>query len=396
MNSILSGIKVLEIGHMLAGPFCTMNLADLGATVIKIENPSNGDPSRSIDNSKGESTYFNSLNRGKKSITINLKKPEGQKLAQKLASNVDILVENYVPGHLKNFGLDYQTIKRINPKIIYASISGFGQTGPYKNFPAFDIIIQAMSGLMSITGNDEDPPIRTGISLGDSVAGLFSTVAILAALWKRNFTNQGTNIDIAMLDSLLTMLENPISRFLTTGEIPQKVGARHPSIVPFQMFKTTTDYIVLAITPNSSKLWADFCMAIGEESIILNKQFNTSDKRNKNYTILKPIMENAIAKKSANYWIKKFHELNIACSKTNTIDEITKDKQVLHRNILINLNKNNKSKNMFVNTPFKIKGYKSGPQAKAPLLGESTEEIITSELNINKETFSQLKKNKII
>ena len=139
MNSILSGIKVLEIGHMLAGPFCTMNLADLGATVIKIENPSNGDPSRSIDNSKGQSTYFNSLNRGKKSITINLKKPEGQKLAQKLASNVDILVENYVPGHLKNFGLDYQTIKLINPKIIYASISGFGQTGPYKNFPAFDI-----------------------------------------------------------------------------------------------------------------------------------------------------------------------------------------------------------------------------------------------------------------
>ena len=396
MNSILSGIKVLEIGHMLAGPFCTMNLADLGATVIKIENPSNGDPSRSIDNSKGQSTYFNSLNRGKKSITINLKKTEGQKLAQKLASNVDILVENYIPGHLKNFGLDYQTIKLINPKIIYASISGFGQTGPYKNFPAFDIIVQAMSGLMSITGNPEDPPIRTGISLGDSIAGLFSTVAILAALWKRNATNTGTNIDIAMLDSLLTMLENPISRFLKTKQIPRKVGARHPSIVPFQMFKTTTDYIVVAITPNSSKLWADFCMAIGEKSLILNKQFDSSDKRNKNYTILKPIMENAIAKKSASYWIKKFRTLNISCSKTNTIEEITKDKQVLYRNMLIKLNENNKSQNTFVNTPFKIKGYKSGPQAKAPLLGESTEQILTSYLNINKDTLAMLKKNKVI
>ena len=241
MTGPLSGVRVLDLTRLLAGPFCTMILADLGADVIKIERPGQGDPARNLGPLVGdnEAAYFISINRGKKSITLNLFSEEGQNLVHSMLPHCDVLVENFVPGTMARFGLEYEKVKSLHPGLIYASISGFGQDGPESQRPALDIVVQAMGGLISVTGQPDGPLTRPGASLGDSIAGVFTALSILAALYQREATGQGQYIDISMLDCQVMMMENALSRYFSTGAVPGPIGARHPVAAPFQIFQAS-------------------------------------------------------------------------------------------------------------------------------------------------------------
>ena len=263
MKGPLAGIRVLDLTQVLFGPFSTMLLSDMGAEVIKIERPGNGDIARGNGPVvQGVSTYFLSLNRGKKSITLNLASEQGKAAFLKLVENADILVENYKPGTMEKLGLDYESVRKVNPAIIYVAGSGFGQYGPYSDRPAFDIIIQAMGGIMSITGEEGGKPVRPGVSYGDISAGLFMCVATLAALHERQHSGVGQMVDISMLDCQVTVQENAFVRYLNTGEIPRAIGTRHPVTTPFQVFQTKDGHVAVALRGGFNDQWPLFCAII--------------------------------------------------------------------------------------------------------------------------------------
>jgi len=254
----LKGLKILDLTRVLAGPYCTMILGDLGADVIKVEMPSSGDDSRHFGPfQNGESAYFMSLNRNKRSMTLNLKSEQGKKLLKELVKQVDVLVENFRPGTMEKLGLGYDVLKEINPKLIYAAASGFGHSGPYSKKPAYDGVVQAMGGIMSITGPKDGEPTRVGPSIGDIAAGLFTAIGVLAALNNKNETGQGQKVDVAMLDCQVAMLENAIARYVVTKEVPKPMGNRHTSIVPFEPFDSKDSKIVVAV--GNDAIWKRFC-----------------------------------------------------------------------------------------------------------------------------------------
>ncbi len=392
MSRPLAGITVLEVSHLLSGPFCTMLLADLGANVIKVERPSQGDEARRLGpRVGGDSAYFMSVNRGKKSITIDLSREEGQKLARDLSQRVDVLVENFVPGTMQKFGLDNARLKALNPRLIYASISGFGQSGPYARQPALDIIVQAMGGLMSVTGELNGPPLRPGASLGDSIAGLFASIAILAALQERERTGRGRYIDISMLDCQVTMMENAFSRYFATGEVPRPLGSRHPAAVPFQAFATLDGYIVVAIISDSPEPWNRFCAAIGHPELARDARFSDAVSRLRNYYVLAPTIEEAMRKKSSQEWLKNLSNLEIPCGPVNTIEAVAKDSQVLYRDMIAEIPHNRLGKWTVANTPFKLEGASCGPQGPSPDLGEHTAEVLQEMLGLSLTEIARLR-----
>ena len=290
MPKPLENIKVLDLTRVLAGPFCTMILSDLGAEVIKVEIPEKGDDSRHFGPFKnGNSLYFLSVNRGKKSISLNLKSEKGKKIFMDLIKDFDIVIENYRPGTMEKLGIGYETIKKINPKIIYAAASGFGHTGPDSRKPAYDILAQAMGGLMSITGWLDTPPTRVGMSIGDITASLFTAIGIAAALFHREKTGKGQKIDVSMLDSQVAILENALVRYQVSGNSPQPVGNQHPTITPFQAFKAKDSYFIIAA--GNEQLWKKLCIALESEELIEDDRFSNNQKRTENKIELIKIME---------------------------------------------------------------------------------------------------------
>ncbi len=390
--SPLAGITVLEISHLLSGPFCTMLLADLGAKVIKVERPGLGDEARRLGPQvSGDSAYFMSVNRGKKSVTLDLSREEGQKMARELCQHADVLVENFVPGTMKGFGLDYASVRALNPRLIYASISGFGQSGPYTHYPALDIIVQAMGGMMSVTGEPNGRPVRPGASLGDSVAGLFAALAILVALWERERTGQGRNIDISMLDCQVTMMENAFSRYFATGKVPGPLGSRHPAAVPFQSFATQDGYIVVALISDSSEPWNRFCSAIGHPELAKDPRFSDAPSRVQNYDVLAPLIEEAMRKKTSQAWLEEFSRLEIPSGPVNAIDSVAKDSQVLYRGMIAEIPHKRLGNWKVANTPFKVDGASSGPQGPSPDLGEHTDEVLQEMLGHSRNEIARLR-----
>ena len=257
-NGPLSGLLVLDLTRVLVGPYCTMILSDLGARVIKVEAPEVGDDSRNFGPFiEDQSAYFMSLNRNKESIALNLKNAKDKKIFEKILPKADILIENFKPGTLNKWGYDWENLKNKYPKLIYASASGFGQTGPLKGLPAYDMVVQGMGGLMSVTGQPDSEPTRVGTSIGDITAGLFTAIGINAALYDRQKTGKGMYIDVAMLDCQIAILENAVARYLTKGEIPKPMGSRHPSISPFEAFKTKDSYVIIAA--GNDKLFEGMC-----------------------------------------------------------------------------------------------------------------------------------------
>ena len=302
MEGPLKNLLVVDLTRVLVGPYCTMILSDLGARVIKIEAPETGDDSRKFGPFVEDySAYFMSLNRGKESIALNLKNESDKIIFEKILSKADILVENFKPGTLEKWGFGWKQVSKKFPKLIYASASGFGQTGPLKELPAYDMVVQGMGGLMSVTGQPNSEPTRVGTSIGDITAGLFTAIGINAALFDRQKTGKGMYIDVSMLDCQIAILENAIARYLSKNEIPKPMGSRHPSIAPFEAFKTKDSHIIIAA--GNDKLFEKLCAALELNDLISNKDYSTNSLRSENMDKLKKLLENKLITKNTKNWV---------------------------------------------------------------------------------------------
>ncbi|MFC1920865.1 CaiB/BaiF CoA transferase family protein [Chloroflexota bacterium] len=397
MAGPLEGIRILDLSWVLAGPFCTMILNDLGAEVIKVERPETGDLARGngpfLD---GDSSYFLSLNRGKKSLTIDLQTPGGIELFLKLVKKADVVVENFVPGTMKRLGLDYATITKQNPRIIYASISGFGQTGPYTETRALDIIIQAMSGMMSITGEPEGRPLKPGASLGDITAGLFTTIGILSAVIEREKSGKGQFLDISMLDCQIATLENAFSRYFATSEVPQRLGTRHPSYTPFQAFETKDSYIVVAMVGGTRNQWQMFCAITELLDLVDDEKYQTGELRTLHYDELEPVMNAVFKNKTTEQWIKELTEVGIPCGPINNIAEAAAHPQVIAREMISEVPHTGLGKVKVINTPVKLSRTPGQVKGSSPDLGQDTAVILSELLNMSRDEIARLKESGII
>ena len=334
MNGPLKDLLVVDLTRVLVGPYCTMILSDLGARVIKIEAPEIGDDSRKFGPFvKDYSAYFMSLNRGKESIALNLKNEDDKKIFEKILAKADILVENFKPGTLEKWGFGWKQVSKKYPKLIYASASGFGQTGPLKELPAYDMVVQGMGGLMSVTGQPNSEPTRVGTSIGDITAGLFTAIGINAALYDRQKTGKGMYIDVSMLDCQIAILENAIARYLSKNEIPKPMGSRHPSIAQFESFKTKDRYIIIAA--GNDKLFENLCNALDLKDLIMDEKYKSNSSRSENMNELKKILEQKLINKTTNEWVKNLESLKIPCGPIFNIKEAVENPQVEARNMIV-------------------------------------------------------------
>jgi len=392
----LERVRILDLSGYLAGPYCTMLLADLGAEVIKVEEPGKGDGSRQwgppfID---GESAYFLSINRNKRSITINLKSKRSKEIIQKLVANSDVFVENYRPGIANRLGIDYESLKKVNPKLIYCSISGFGQDGPYREKPSYDIIAQAMGGLMSITGEKNGPPVKVGIAIADICAGMFATIGVLAALNQRSTTGEGDKIDISLMDGQISWLSHQAGYYFATEKNPERLGSAHPTIAPYQAFKANDCYFVVAVGNDS--LWAGFCDALSLASLKNDPRFVRNPDRVKNREALSRILNDFFAEKPAKVWIKLLDESGVPCAPIQSFDEVFKDPQVQFRGMVQEINHAKLGKKIrTIGNPIKMSKLEFKIRLPPPTLGENTEQILSS-LGYSTEEINSLKEQETI
>ncbi len=397
MSGPLAGLRILDLTRILAGPFATMILSDMGAEVIKVERPEGGDLSRGTGPFiQGESYYFVSVNRGKQSVTLNLMRPDGQQALKDLAAECDVLVENFVPGTMDGFGLGYAALSAINPRLVYCAISGFGQTGPYAQRPALDIIVQAMGGMMSITGEPGGGPVRPGSSLGDIIAGLFSSTAILAALQERERSGRGQMIDVSMLECQLAVLEGAVGRYISTGQAPGPIGTRHPSFTPFQAFQTADDWIVVAIVGGVRDQWPLFCAAIDRVDLIDDPRYGDGHQRTLHYDELIPELEAALRRRTAGEWLREFGELGIPCGPVNRIDQVLSDPQIQYRKALVDVPHARVGAIPVVNSPLRFSRTPVDQLGSAPDLGQQTEAILQNLLGYDTARLNHLRQSGVI
>lgn len=395
LSGCLDGLVVLDLSRVLAGPYCTLLLADLGANVIKIEMPKTGDDSRAIGPFiNKESAYFMSINRNKRSITLNLKSSEGKEIFKELLKRADIVVENYRPGTMEKLGLGYEELKQVNPRIIYAACSGFGATGPYKHKPAYDIIVQAAGGLMSITGAEGGEPTRVGASIGDVVGGLFTCIGILAAVYNRQLTGEGQAVDCSMLDCQVAILENAIARYYATGKPPVPIGNRHPSVAPFEPFKTKTNYLIIAIA--NDNLWQKLCNVLERKDLIDDPRFAVNPQRAANISELRKILREIFLTKTAEEWMDILDEAGIPNGPINTIEDVVNHPQILSRDMIVELEHPVAGKYKAAGIPIKLSRTPGQLKSAAPLLGMHNAEIYGELLGYSKEKLEELNTKGII
>ena len=376
MDGPLKNLLVVDLTRVLVGPYCTMILSDLGARVIKVEAPEIGDDSRKfgpfIEN---YSAYFMSLNRGKESIALNLKNDDDKKIFEKILAKADILVENFKPGTLEKWGYGWKDVSKKYPKLIYASASGFGQTGPLRELPAYDMVVQGMGGLMSVTGQPNTEPTRVGTSIGDITAGLFTAIGINAALYDRQKTGKGTFIDVSMLDCQIAILENAIARYLAKNEIPEPMGSRHPSITPFEAFKTKDSYIIIAA--GNDKLFKNLCNVLQIQEISTDERFSTNSLRSENVDQLKKIIEEKLSLKKTDEWVKEMEQLKIPCGPIFNIKQAVENPQIQERNMIISSFHKKIGEFKSAGNPIKMSSYKDEKtRGDIPDLDEHRDKII--------------------
>ena len=376
MDGPLKNLLVLDLTRVLVGPYCTMMLSDLGARVIKVEAPEVGDDSRNFGPFiEDYSAYFMSLNRGKESIALNLKNSDDKKIFDKILAKADILVENFKPGTLEKWGYGWKNVCEKYPKLIYASASGFGQTGPLKELPAYDMVVQGMGGLMSVTGQPNSEPTRVGTSIGDITAGLFTTIGINAALYDREKTGKGTFIDVSMLDCQIAILENAIARYLSKNEIPKPMGSRHPSIAPFEAFKTKDSHIIIAA--GNDKLFEKLCNVLEMSELFNDEKFNTNSLRSKNMDELKLILEDKLSSKITTDWVRLMEEKRIPCGPIYNIKEAVENPQVQSRNMIVKAYHKVIGDFKLAGNPIKMSSYKDETtRGDIPDLDEHREKIL--------------------
>lgn len=372
----LSGITVVDLTRVLAGPFCTLVLADLGARVIKVEAPDGGDESRRFGPFVGErSAYFMSLNRGKEGIALDLKLEEDRALFHRLLEHADVLVENYRPGTMDRLGLGWDVLHERYPRLIYAAVSGFGRTGPYSHRAAYDIIAQAMGGLMSLTGHPDGPPARVGTSIGDITAALFLTVGINACLYYREHSGEGMLIDVAMLDGQVAVLENAIARYITTGSVPGPLGTRHPSIAPFEALEAADGYLVVAA--GNDLLFVRLCQALDRNDLAENPLFLTNALRTQHREALKDELESVLRAHPVEHWLGVLEDAGVPSGPINTVDKVLADPQVAHRNMAISVEDPVVGRLVVAGNPIKISIFPDpSERPPAPELGGDRNRIL--------------------
>lgn len=395
MTGALRNIKVLDLTRVLAGPYCTMMLADLGANVVKVEAPGGSDETREWGPpfQNGVSAYFLCANRNKRSLTVNLKTEEGREIIRALVKDADVLIHNFKTGSMEKWCLDYETIKEINPRLIYCSITGFGETGPDRNLPGYDYIIQGLSGLMSITGTKETGPVKIGVAMVDILTGLYSAIAIEAALIERMHSGQGQKIDMSLLDAAVGSLANIASNYLISGKVPQLLGNDHPNIAPYTTYRTLDGEIIVAV--GNDRQFSSLCELLDIPELAIHEKFYTNKARVKNRKELSNIIEKKLSKKTMDEWLMLFSEKKIPSGPINTMDRVFENPQVQAREMVVSVNHPQAGSIKLVGSPLKLSRTKVEIERHPPMPGEHTEEIL-QEAGFSVEKIMQLKMMKIV
>jgi len=407
MGGPLGHVRVLELSRVLAGPWAAQTLADLGASVIKVEKPGAGDDTRSYappyaanrDGSQSsESAYFLSTNRGKRSVTIDFIHPEGQKLVQALAAKSDVVIENFKVDGLAKYGLDYPSLQPLNPGLIYCSITGFGQTGPYRHKPGYDFMIQGIGGLMSITGEpDQRPgggPIKVGVAVADIFTGLYAAIAILGALAHRDRTGGGQYIDLALLDTQVAVLANQAMNYLVTGVAPQRLGNAHPNIVPYQVFVASDGHIIVAV--GNENQFARMCEVIGRSELASDARFATNASRVNNRDELIAILQGIFAARTMRDWLESLERAGVPCGPINTVADVFADPQVQARGLKLDLPHPSIGPVPSVANPIKYSATPISYRSAPPMLGADTDEILREMIGVPPEEIARLRKAGIV
>ena len=374
----LEGIRVLDLTRALAGPFCTLMLGDQGADVIKIELPGAGDDTRHWGPPfiEGESAYFLSINRNKRSLTLNFKEQEAREIFLKLAADADVIVENFTPGVMSRFGLDYETIKETNPRVVFCSISGFGQDGPYRTRPAYDQIMQGLTGMMSVTGDPGGDPQKVGVAIADIGAGMWAAYAVTTALFHREQSGEGQYIDVAMMDAHVAWLTYQAGGFFATGKAPKRVGNAHPSLVPYQAFMCR-DGRYLNVAVGSDRLWERFCQAIDRPDLREHPDYATNGDRVQNRATLVPLLQELFLTRPVDDWAQDLHAASIPCGPINDVAEVFADPQLLHREMRVEMAHPTLGTIKQTGIPIKFSQTPGGLDRPPPLLGEHNAEILS-------------------
>jgi formyl-CoA transferase len=392
----LAGVRVLDLTRVLAGPYCTMFLGDLGAEVVKVEQPGVGDDTRGWGPPfiGGESAYFLCINRNKKSITVDLKTDEGVELVRRLAGSADVLIENFRPGTMERFGLGEASLRSFNPKLIYASLSGFGADGPMSEVPGYDLIVQAWGGLMSITGAPDGEPTKVGVAIMDLVAGLMLGKAIVAALFAREKIGVGQKIDTSLLEAEVASLINVGSNYLIAGTTAKRWGNAHPSIVPYQSFKTADGYLVIGVA--SEGIWQRFCQAISRSELAADPRFAKNSNRVENRAALIAILGQIFIACETDAWLKLLNKAEVPCAPVQTVDQVFSAPQVLQREMVVEVDHPKAGTVRMAGIPVKFSTTPATVRLPPPLLGQHTEEVLASWLGVNDQEIADLKTRKII
>jgi crotonobetainyl-CoA:carnitine CoA-transferase CaiB-like acyl-CoA transferase len=393
----LDGIKVLDLSRVLAGPWATMTLADLGAMVWKIENVKGGDDTRawSVPSYKGVSTYYLCANRGKQSIALDIKSPEGQQIVLELAAAADVIVENFRPGTMERLGIGYEDVRKLNPGIVYCSISGYGQTGPESDRPGYDFIMQAESGLMSITGEADGLPHRLGVAFTDVAAGMVATQSILAALYQRRDTGLGQFIDVALLETTLNLLINIGTGYLNAGVEPKRYGNAHPTVVPYQLFEAEDDIFALAV--GNDRMFADFCSHVIERpDLALDPRFITARQRALHREELLPILAEIIRNRSCQHWLDACHGASVPAGRVKSVSEALNSPSVVEREVIQRLEHPELGPVALVRPAHGLAAQRDHKAKAPPLLGEDTADVLATVLGLPPEAIADLVRKGVI
>ena len=392
----LDGIRVLDLTRVVAGPYCSMFLGDLGAEVVKVEQPGFGDDTRGWGPpfTGGESAYYLCINRNKQSITLDLKSIEGVELLRQMTEVADVVIENFRPGTMERLGLGEQELRQFNPRLIYASLTGFGADGPMSDWPGYDLIVQAWGGLMSITGTPEGEPVKVGVAIVDLVAGLMLGKAITAALFARERLGLGQRIDTSLLEAEVASLINVGSNYLISGKIPSRWGNAHPNIVPYQNFKTADGYFVLGVA--SETIWRRFCPAIGRPDLTEDSRFADNAKRVENRMALIALLTEIFLSRTNQTWLKLFNDAEVPCAPVQTVDQVFQSPQVLHRDMLVGVEHPTAGKVPMAGVPVKFSLTPASVRLPPPLLGEHNRQVLKGWLDMSDEAIEELKRKKIV
>jgi crotonobetainyl-CoA:carnitine CoA-transferase CaiB-like acyl-CoA transferase len=407
MSKALSHIRVLDLSRVLAGPWATQNLADMGAEVIKVERPRIGDDTRAwgppfLRGADGretlDSSYFLSVNRGKKSITLDLSTPEGQSIVRELAVHCDVLVENYKVGNLARYGLAYEDLAKVNPRLVYCSITGFGQSGPYAPLPGYDFVFQGMGGLMSLTGHaDDEPgagPMKVGIAVGDVLAGMYASTAILGALEHRHLSGKGQHIDIALLDCVIALTSYQTLNYLIAGKMPRRLGNSHPNIVPYQVFKCKEGDVIVAVGNNSQ--YVSYCQALERPDLATDPRFAHGEQRVLNRDALIPQLSAIMLTRTMMEWIARLEQFNVPCGPIYTLDQVFEDPQVQHRQMRVDVPHSVGVDVPGLASPLRFSDTPVTYDKAAPTLGEHTEQVLGALLGKSVDDIAALRARKIL